>query len=76
MTKTEHKKRHLELHRALDELFADYIEHHPDQHGFLEMPLKKLIDWSYDQTQNPIPSPNETNKPIQPARTLCSCGKQ
>lgn len=55
-----HKARHKELHAALDELFADYISHHPDQSGFLNMPLIDLIDWSYDQTKNP----DETNKQI------------
>jgi len=29
MTEKEHKKRHIELHKVLDELYADYIHHHP-----------------------------------------------
>jgi hypothetical protein len=52
-----HKQRHKELHHALDELFADYIEQHPDEHNFTQMPLIKLIQWSFAQTKNP------TNKP-------------
>jgi len=56
----QHKARHVELHAALDELFADYIGHHPDQHGFLEMPLINLINWSASQAKNP----DEINKPI------------
>ncbi len=53
MTPEEHKQRHIELHRALDQLFADYIQHHPDDHNFLDMPLRNLIEWSYGQTLCP-----------------------
>jgi hypothetical protein len=49
----EHKARHVHLHAALDELFADYIEQHPDEHQFTQMPLIKLINWSFGQTKNP-----------------------
>ena len=49
----EHKKRHIELHKSIDELFADYIAHHPDEIEFTKMPLMKLINWSYEQTKNP-----------------------
>ena len=60
MTTEEHKERHKKLHAALDELFADYIEHHPDQYGFLEMPLINLINWSFSQAKKP----DEINKPL------------
>lgn len=54
MTKEEHIQRHKELHRALDELFADYIQCNPRHEGsYLEMPLRNLIDWSYRQTIDP-----------------------
>lgn len=53
MTREEHRQRHVELHRALDQLFADYIQHHPDEQNFLAMPLKQLIDWSFMQTISP-----------------------
>ena len=53
LTKIQHKKRHIELHKVLDELFADYISHHPDQFNFMEMPLKKLLKWAFEQTENP-----------------------
>ena len=49
----EHRKRHVSLHKALDELFADYISHHGNETEFLKMPLVKLIEWSYQQTINP-----------------------
>jgi hypothetical protein len=48
----EHNYRHKQLHACLDELFADYIEQHPDEHQFLQMPLIKLIEWSFEQTTN------------------------
>lgn len=50
-----HRKRHEELHRCLDELFADYITHHPEEHSLTTMPLNQLLEWSYDQTKNPTP---------------------
>lgn len=52
----EHKKRHIYLHKALDELFADYISHHPEQTKFTEMPVMNLINWSSEQTKNPTES--------------------
>jgi hypothetical protein len=57
MTPQEHKRRHIKLHNALDELFADYIRHHPDQTMFTKMPLIDLINWSSEQTKNPTPDP-------------------
>lgn len=48
-----HKKAHVRLHNALDELFANYINHHPDEIEFTEMPFIKLMEWSNEQTQNP-----------------------
>lgn len=53
MTTDEHKQRHVELHKALDELFADYISHRPQQSTFLDMPFGQLMEWSHQQTQQP-----------------------
>jgi hypothetical protein len=53
MTLEEHRERHVELHKCLDELLADYIIHHPGQSGFLSMPLTDLIHWSSTQTCGP-----------------------
>ncbi len=53
MELTEHKERHELLHRMLDELFADYMNHHPKQVEFLKMPIGDLMKWSYSQTINP-----------------------
>lgn len=53
MKPKEHKQRHIELHKSLDELFTDYILHHPKQIKFTEMPLIKLLKWSHKQTIKP-----------------------
>ena len=53
MTKDEHKARHLMLHEALDELLADYIQHHPDKIHFLNMPIRDLTYWSFKETLDP-----------------------
>jgi hypothetical protein len=50
-----HKKRHEELHKSLDELFADYILHHPKELELTNMPLNKLLEWSFEQTKKPTP---------------------
>lgn len=47
MDKKEHAERHLKLHRALDELFADYIEHGK---GDTTNTIMDLIKWSHAQT--------------------------
>ena len=49
----EHMERHIKLHKALDELFADYVQHHPDEINFTEKPIIDLIKWSNQQTINP-----------------------
>ncbi len=51
VTKDEHIKRHKELHKALDELVADFInltEKLPTQTTLME-----LMEWSYKQTIEP-----------------------
>lgn len=51
--KAAHRRRHLLLHRHLDELFADYIRHNPDQRTYTHMPVIDLINWSSQQTKEP-----------------------
>ncbi len=53
MKPEEHKQRHVELHKSLDELFADYIIHHPDESNYSGMVLQQFIRWSYEQSKNP-----------------------
>ena len=50
----EHKKRHILLHKHMDELVADYMSHTnkmPSQTNLME-----LIEWSCEQTKNPTES--------------------
>jgi len=53
LTAEEHKARHVELHRAFDELLADYITH--ARGSVLDHPIRDLVKWSYEQTINPTP---------------------
>lgn len=56
MEKNDHKTRHIELHRSLDELVADFITHTKN------LPSKtivmELIMWSAKQTDNPTEEEN------------------
>jgi hypothetical protein len=53
MSPEEHKQKHIELHRALDELFADYILHNPNNISYIRLPIGDLLQWAYEQTLNP-----------------------
>ena len=53
LTKEQHRGIHIKLHKAIDELFADYIQHHPAQTNFIQMQVIDLITWAYEQTKNP-----------------------
>ena len=50
MDQAKHKRRHQELHKKLDELFADWIVHGG---GGIQKPIIELIEWSYRQTKEP-----------------------
>ncbi len=56
MTTEEHKARHRELHKALDELVADYIDTqaYPSAKGLIETTVMELIEWSHAQTISPV----------------------
>ena len=53
MDQEEHRQRHVELHKALDELFADFILHNQHIKGFLDVPLSTFLEWSHSQTISP-----------------------
>lgn len=57
LTEEEHKKRHIELHKAFDELLADYLD--CNRGMGLESTLYDLAKWSHRQCTNPDKSPNE-----------------
>ena len=50
MTKEEHIERHKELHKALDELMADFITNTEKMPSTSVMEFAK---WAYEQTINP-----------------------
>ena len=53
MNKTEHRERHIELHRNLDELLNDAIQYggiFPSKATVLD-----LLRWSFEQTVEPLP---------------------
>lgn len=49
MTPEEHKKRHIELHRAFDELLANFLMENKEA-TLKTTSLIELIEWSYRQT--------------------------
>lgn len=51
MTEEEHRQRHQVLHRALDELLADFILHTSEPP--LRRPILDLVEWSHQQTIQP-----------------------
>lgn len=53
MTEKEHKARHVYLHRALDELIADFIYH--TQGLPSKTTLMEFMRWASEQKDNPTP---------------------
>jgi hypothetical protein len=51
MTNLEHIQRHEELHKAFDELLADYLLYSEKLPS--EITVFELMKWSYIQTQEP-----------------------
>ena len=51
MTKRKHIEIHIELHKYLDELCADFFVH--TNKLFSKTPISELMSWSYEQTINP-----------------------
>jgi hypothetical protein len=58
LTETEkralHLQRHMELHRALDELVADYVRH--TRRSLSGSTVMDLLLWSARQTDDPTPT--------------------
>ena len=60
MTTDEHRRRHVALHQALDELLADWLEQTLPRYGEglvrpcgTDRPIADLMAWSHVQTQHP-----------------------
>lgn len=64
MTTAEHKARHIELHRALDELVADYIGHQSFSYDacLSNRTIMDLIQWSHSQVKDPRSLPGSTKE--------------
>ena len=59
VNEAQHKARHEKLHRALDELAADYIVH--TKTGRLSnTTVLQLMEWSFSQCQHPTTDEKET----------------
>lgn len=52
MTKRAHKRRHIKLHKFLDELLADFMLH--SEGPILQRTIQELMQWSFDQTVEPV----------------------
>ena len=48
----EHQRRHKDLHRAFDELLADWLAHNP-RSSSIHDPILSLMEWSHRQTLKP-----------------------
>jgi len=57
LTTDEHRARHAELHKAPDELFADFIRHHPQVQRPTQQHIQTLLEWSYQQSHSPMEPP-------------------
>ena len=53
MTEAEHRARHEALHKALDELAADFIAQAPAGVWMSNTTIMKLMEWSHMQTIKP-----------------------
>lgn len=55
MTENEHKQRHIELHKNLNELVVNFIQHN-DGALLSQTSVMDLMRWSHEQTINPTAS--------------------
>jgi hypothetical protein len=83
VTHEEHRQRHVELHRALNELLADYLRHTllvvGLEEGVAHLPsvctVAMLTEWSHHQTIDPFPYGDEEEPTPAPGALVevCSC---
>ncbi len=65
MTLGEHRARHDELHRALDELAADWVSQKPSGRYFSNTTIMELMRWSNQQRIDPTGDLEEHPVPTQ-----------
>lgn len=72
LTPEEHKQRHIELHRAFDQLYADFIDQLSieDMARATSLRIIELIEWSYGQTVNPTVRRSEHPTPPHQQRVI------
>jgi hypothetical protein len=69
MTPEEHQAKHVQLHRALDELLACYVTENRDlsarppthRRGSVHNQIVDLLQWAYEKTMLPSPVPEESH---------------
>jgi type II secretory pathway component PulJ len=62
VTRAEHIARHERLHQALDELAADFLQHHPSLgKRLVNTSILELLEWSHQQTIAPSELPHSEN---------------
>ena len=61
MTRSQHLKRHRELHGALDELLADFLTHHRCR-LISSVSLMEFLKWSASQLVEPTVNPGNPGK--------------
>ena len=66
MKREKHKQRHIELHKAVNELFADFIGYNPCLDNYLDVTINQLMKWSHEQTQYPAKEAHKSH-PLPPA---------
>ena len=59
LTFEEHRARHVQLHKYLDELVADFLTHNPSRLPS-KTTLMEFMQWTYQQTINPDTPEEET----------------
>ena len=57
LSREDHIKRHKELHKSLDELVADFIDHTKQMPS--QITLMEFMNWSCDQTISPTEREND-----------------
>jgi hypothetical protein len=55
MTDEEHKQRHIELHRAFDELLADWLRHDPDAYASPGTKMRRSLSFADLRSDEMVP---------------------
>lgn len=76
LTRQEHIERHKNLHRSLDELLADWITNSGLERPYpTEHTISELIEWSCQQTINPVPDRYDSEEQSETVGVVESLGE-